>query len=83
MMSSLKKPGEYSASGKACLVETWTFEDYDAELLVQENGPSTWQRVIKVIPRNVSGKLPAVVVPFYFRVAMLKFVHGGGGVLMK
>lgn len=83
MMSSLKKPGEYSASGKACLVETWTFEDYDAELLVQENGPSTWQRVIKVIPRNVSGKLPAVVVPFYFPEAMLGFQPGTGEVLPK
>ena len=43
------------------------------ELYEQANGPGKRQRVMLALPQNASGRLPAVVVPFYFPEAMLGF----------
>ena len=67
----LDPPREYKFTHSAELVKTYSFEDFDAELLLQANGPGTVQRVLKVFPKNFEGKLPAVVVPFYFPEAMI------------
>ena len=55
------------------LVRTYRFERFDAELYRQANGPGTFQRLLKVFPKNVTGKLPAVATPFYFPEAMIGF----------
>ena len=48
-------------------VRKYSFEDFDIEVLLQRNGPDTWQRVIMAFPKDVGDELcPAVVVPFYF-----------------
>ena len=55
-------------------VRKYSFEDFDIEVLLQRNGPDTWQRVIMAFPKDVGDELcPAVVVPFYFPEAMLGF----------
>ena len=43
------------------------------ECYEQANGPKTSQRVMMALPEGASGRLPAVVVPFYFPEAMLGF----------
>ena len=71
-MQYLKVPREYAFAPETQLVKSYSFEKFDAELLLQKNGPDTWQRVLKVFPKNhKDGKLPAVVVPYYFPEAMI------------
>lgn len=73
MERSLEKPEAYKF-GKSCkMTETISLDEFDIEYLVQKNGAGTSQRVLKVFPKNFSGKIPAVVVPFYFPEAMLGF----------
>ena len=68
----LKVPQEYKFTPEVQLVKSYSFEKFDAELLLQKNGPDTWQRVLKVFPKNhKDGKHPAVVVPYYFPEAMI------------
>ncbi len=69
----LDPPKEYRFEHSSHLVKTWSFEDFDVEMLVQANGPGTEQRVLKVFPKHFEGKIPAVVVPFYFPEAMIGF----------
>ena len=69
----LDPPADYSFEPSVRLVRKYSFEEFDAELLEQANGPATVQRVLKVLPKNISGRLPAVVVPFYFPEAMIGF----------
>lgn len=71
-MQYIKVPQEYAFTPETQLVKSYSFEKFDAELLLQKNGPDTWQRVLKVFPKNHNdGKLPAVVVPYYFPEAMI------------
>lgn len=72
-MEYLEVPQEYSFIPEVKLVKSYSFENFDAELLVQANGPGTTQRVLKVFPKKYDGRLPAVVVPFYFPEGMLAF----------
>ena len=68
----LTVPQEYGFAPEVQFVKSYSFEKFDAELLLQKNGPDTWQRVLKVFPKNhKEGKLPAVVVPYYFPEAMI------------
>ena len=70
-MNYLEVPQEYSYESSVTHVKQYSFEDFDAELLVQSNGPGTTQRVLKVFPKNYDGKLPAVVVPYYYPEGMI------------
>jgi len=72
-MEYLSTPTEYKYGKTVRLLKVYRFEDFDVELLAQANGPGTEQRVMKAIPKNSCGKLPAVVVPFYFPEAMVGF----------
>ena len=72
-MQYIKVPQEYAFTPETQLVKSYSFEKFDAELLLQKNGPDTWQRVLKVFPKNQEAELPAVVVPFYFPEAMIGF----------
>jgi dienelactone hydrolase len=71
MMQYLQVPEDYVFEAEVKAVGTYEFDHFDAELLLQKNGPDTWQRVLKVFPKEYEGRLPAVVVPFYFPEAML------------
>lgn len=68
----LQVPKEYKFSHEVQHIKSYSFAKFDAELLLQKNGPDTWQRVLKVFPKNYKGgKLPAIVVPYYFPEAMI------------
>lgn len=52
-------------------IEKYECDDFDCEVYMQSNGKradgeTTYQRVMKVLPKNCTDKLPGVVVPFYF-----------------
>lgn len=72
-MLYMEVPKEYAFTPETKLVKSYSFEKFDAELLIQKNGPDSWQRVLKVFPKAYAEKLPAVVVPFYFPEAMIGF----------
>ena len=69
----LEVPKEYGFSPKTRSLKSYSFADFDAEFLLQKNGPDTWQRVLKVFPKGCTGPVPAVVVPYYFPEAMVGF----------
>lgn len=69
----LQTPENYHFEHSFQLIKTYDYEDFTAELYIQNNGPDTVQRVIKTIPRNLSGAAPAVAAPFYYPEAMLGF----------
>ena len=72
-MQYLEVPKDYAFTPDVQMQKSYSFADFDAELLLQKNGPDTWQRVLKVFPKGCSGPVPAVVVPFYFPEGMLAF----------
>ena len=53
--------------------KTYEFDGFTVEYYDQANGPSVFQTLIVAVPKNLAGKLPAVVVPYYFPEAMLAF----------
>lgn len=69
----LDPPAGYRFEPSVRLVRTYSFDEVDAELLLQANGPGTVQRVVKVFPKHMDKALPAVVVPYYFPEGMLGF----------
>lgn len=72
-MDLLTPPQDYTFIPCVKHIKSWSFETFDAELYQQNNGPGTTQRVMVTLPKKISGKLPAVVVPFYFPEAMIGF----------
>ena len=44
----LEVPKEYEFAPQTQMLRSYNFEKFDAELLLQKNGPNTWQRVLKV-----------------------------------
>ena len=71
--SALTVPAGYVFEKRAVRVREWTFPDFTVEFYRQANGPGTEQRVFLAVPRRREGRLPAVVVPFYYPEAMLGF----------
>lgn len=71
--SVLQVPAAYSYKKSLSLIKKYSFERFDAELYLQNNGPDTVQRLLKVLPKKLSGGMPAVAVPFYFPEAMIGF----------
>lgn len=59
---------------------TYPFPDFYVEEYRQANGPDSFQRLMMAVPKNAKGRLPAVVVPFYYPEAMLGFDPKTGGV---
>ncbi len=67
---------EYEKSFK--FVKKYEYENFDCEYYLQANGVGslgkpTYQRVLMTIPKNIKGKAPAVVIPFYYPERMLGF----------
>lgn len=73
----LDVPESYAYEPSVVLQDTFSFAEMDVEVLLQRNGPKTYQRVLKAFPKSCDGPLPAVVVPFYFPEAMLGFELDG------
>lgn len=70
---ALAVPEGYSFTRRIDYVKTWRFPEFDVEFYRQANGPGTSQRVFLALPKNLAGRRPAVLVPFYFPEAMLGF----------
>ena len=76
----LDPPAEYAAFPRSVEKSaTYSFTDFDVEEYRQANGPGTFQRLMMAVPKNAKGRLPAVVVPFYYPEAMLGFNPKTGG----
>ena len=71
--TALAVPARYVFERKVEHMKTWRFDDYDVECYRQANGPGTSQRVFVSLPKKREGRLPAVVVPFYYPESMLGF----------
>ena len=69
----LEKPAGYQYTPGVKYVKSYEYDTFNAELYIQNNGPDTVQRVLITMPKEFSGKLPAVVIPFYFPEAMVGF----------
>lgn len=69
----LAVPSEYRYKKTLEPVKKYPFEKFDAELYLQSNGPCTFQRLLKVLPKKIARPLPAVAVPFYFPEGMIGF----------
>jgi len=72
-LDALGKPSYNYTAKPLKLLKTYEYSDFTVELSMQENGPDTVQRVMKVFPAGVKMPCPAVAVPFYFPEAMLGF----------
>ena len=76
----LDPPAEYAAFPRSVeKLATYSFSDFDVEEYRQANGPGTFQRLMMAVPKNAKGRLPAVVVPFYYPEARLGFNPKTGG----
>ena len=69
----LTVPDEYKYERQITHIKNYEFETFNAESYWQNNGPGTVQRVVMTLPKNISGKTPAVVIPFYYPEAMVGF----------
>ncbi len=72
------KPENYDFEYDFKLLKKYECKDFDCELYLQSNGVRpdgtlTYQRVMIALPKNIRGKLPAVVVPFYYPEAAMGF----------
>lgn len=78
--SYLDPPEKYASFKRSVkLKSVYNRPHFDVEVYEQANGPDTVQRVFVAIPKNTSGRLPAVVAPFYFPEAMLGENPSTGG----
>ncbi len=71
-------PVNYDYKSSFELVKKYEYEDFDCEVYLQSNGVRpdgtvTYQRVFIALPKNIKGRLPAVVVPFYYPEAAMGF----------
>ena len=72
----LGTPAEGAFPHTCRLLKTFCCEEFDAELYLQANGirpdgQITYQRLMLAIPKKLTGKRPAVAVPFYYPEAAL------------
>ena len=76
----LDAPAEYASfERKVEKLSSYDHGDFLIEEYRQANGPGTFQRLMLALPKSANGKLPAVVVPFYYPEAMLGFNPKTGG----
>lgn len=80
-LDMIGSPKNYQYEPSFKKYQTYDLEFGTAEMYRQANGPGTSQRVMMLFPQNMTGPVPAVVVPFYFPEAMLGFRPKSGEVL--
>ncbi len=66
-------PGEYVFERKLKKVREIDHPDFDGELYLQASGPGTFQKLLKLFPKKMTGKKPAVAIPFYHPDGMVGF----------
>ncbi len=71
-------PKNYDYKKTFEFVKKYELDGFDCEVYLQANGVRpdgtvTYQRVFFAIPKNATGKLPAVVLPFYFPEATMAY----------
>ncbi|MBR4676161.1 MAG: dienelactone hydrolase family protein [Victivallales bacterium] len=62
---TLGAPRESSYNHSVALIKQFDGDGFTAKLLRQNNGPTTWQRVLIMYPKGATAPCPAVVAPFY------------------
>lgn len=77
-LDAIGRPQNYAFPKTRELVKRYDCPDFDGELYLQANGirpdgTVTFQRLFMAFPKNQTGKLPAVAVPFYYPEATLGF----------
>ena len=72
-LEALGTPKKGASYGKAELISSFSHEEFDAEIYMQENSVGKHQRVLMIFPKEIKEPLPAVAVPFYFPEGMLGF----------
>lgn len=65
-LDKIGKPDHYEYEPSLRLIRKFETAEFDGELYEQANGPGTVQRTLLMLPKNITGPLPAVVVPFYY-----------------
>jgi len=70
-LKRLHVPANWDYPKSLMLMKKYEFDEFCAELCLQSNGPGTFQRLLKLLPKNISGPMPAVAVPFYYPEAMI------------
>lgn len=50
---------------KVTLIRKFDWPECDGELYLQANGPGTFQKVLLTFPKNLKGKVPGIVIPYY------------------
>lgn len=72
------EPLNYEFEKQFIFLKKYELSEFDCEVYKQANGVRpdgtvTFQKVIIAYPKNISGKLPGVVIPFYFPEAAMGF----------
>lgn len=65
-LDRIGSPDHYDYERNLRLIRKFETAEFDGELYEQANGPGTVQRTLLMLPKTINGKLPAVVVPFYY-----------------
>lgn len=66
-------PGKYHFEPNLKKVREIDHPDFDGELYLQASGPDTFQKLLKLFPKKMTGKKPAVAIPFYHPDGMVGF----------
>lgn len=65
-LEMIGKPKNYEYQRDLKLIRKFETDEFDGELFEQANGPGTVQQTLLMLPKNMNGQSPAVVVPFYY-----------------
>ena len=72
-LRAIGTPKHYDFRQSMRLIKKYDHPEFDGELYLQANGPTTFQRLLMVFPKKLTGPVPGVAVPFYYPEAMLGF----------
>lgn len=67
-LGQIERDADY---GKTELIKKISFEEFDGEIYLQNNGGKRVQRTLVLFPKNLEGRAPAIAIPFYFPDALL------------
>ncbi len=72
-LRAIGTPGKYLFERKLKKVREIGHPAFDGELFLQACGPDSFQKLLKLFPKKIAGKTPAVAVPFYHPDGMVGF----------
>ena len=82
-LRALGAPSYGRGSGAATLVSKISHAEFEGEWYLQDTGGGRRQRVLLLFPKNLTGRVGAVVVPFYYPEGMLGYDPATGEVLER